>query len=335
MTDQAGHRTILKLVPPESSCHGGLTLTSKQLTDLFALIDDARRECPSIFRSAAEMPISATDESVGSTCVADNLSSGHHSQLTRSCTTAEHAILANDSVINVESMSAMKLRSEIVSLRESAGHITLEMKRLQSELDAVRRDRELLKTRDTTYQTTIKMLEQKLEEACPNNDSTQSHDSSQGELEQLKVENELFASQIIENEVEMREIRTILGFMDKENELMRSTLDELECKYAKEKVDETTALVAQIETLQSRISEMEQNRELDRQCFQSAAHLQQKNSLMPKPKANDGMTSELCNDAFEEAIEVNIQGPDDTKPKVDDTQGGSICCICFPFQSDD
>ncbi|GKY92741.1 hypothetical protein MPSEU_000244100 [Mayamaea pseudoterrestris] len=318
-------------VPPESSCHGGLTLTPNQLTDLFNLFDDARREWPLIFRSAAETPLSATDES---TCVAGNLSSEH--AIPNELQTPQNHARPENGVINVESMSAMKLQSEIAILRENTIRIMVEMKRIQGELETVSRERELLKERESTHKEAIKALEQALEEARASSSSTTS-DVTHSELEQLRAENELFASQIIENEVEMREIRTILGFMDKENELMRLTLEALESQNAKEKAGESSDLVAQIETLTGRILEMERNRVLDREMFQGqdAAQLRGKGSLLSHPIiVNGSMMSESCTETVdefvEEGIEVTIQGPVTMMNKIDDEADSIMCCSCCP-----
>lgn len=139
-------------VRPPPSCHEGLTLTPTQVADLFTLFDDARREWPSIFRSAAEAP---TDVSVGTTAIAGNLSREPDQHPSPYVCTRRFDDPSSESAVDPELMSAVTLQSKIVSLRETSVRLMLEMRELHSELESGRRQRDILKERESKHEEQI------------------------------------------------------------------------------------------------------------------------------------------------------------------------------------
>ena len=312
-------------VPPPASCQGGLTLTPKQLADLFTLFDDARREWPSIFRSAAETP---TDGSIGTTAIAGNLSSDQHLPAYRDVWRVDQPY--GEGVIDIESMSAVNLHSKIEALRQTSVRLMLEMNDVQDELEAVKRQRDILKERELTHADQFKILEKELEDARAKIESTKNSSDTQGELEQLRAENELFAAKIIENEVEMREICTILGFMDQENELMRRTLEAYELGAAKARADERSELSAQVDELIRGIAEMERSREGGYQPNKDAPSAVEKGMRSLAQPPMDSFQCDTVDESDEEAIEVTISGPNNLEQIAEKESVDCICCDCFP-----
>lgn len=99
-------------------------------------------------------------------------------------------------IIRSDSATILRLKTAIDTLRVDAAKNVLYLKQLQSELVKVNREKEMLNERETQHLETIKALKKELDEATASNPK----DAHQ-ELEQLQIENELFATQIIDNEV--------------------------------------------------------------------------------------------------------------------------------------
>jgi hypothetical protein len=186
------------------------------------------------------------------------------------------------------------------------------------------------------------------------------------ELEQMKLANELFASQIVENEVEMRETQSMLKLLETEK-AMRQEQDSVcgESKVESERngVSEVPApeielLVNQIRSLAARLDNVERKRERVPQILDDVSERSQKElrymrapteleDLSATDEVQQAKVEPVQNDSevheVGEEIEVTLHGPLDRRKrksrmekKTSAVQGqamsscGSICG-CFPF----
>jgi len=95
-------------------------------------------------------------------------------------------------IIRVDSVSILKLKTSHEKLRHDAA-------KLKHELEYLKKDRDLLREREAQHRETIRVLKKELDTVTQI--GAMSSPEAQKELEQLRIENELFATQIIENEV--------------------------------------------------------------------------------------------------------------------------------------
>jgi hypothetical protein len=179
----------------------------------------------------------------------------------------EHECVALKEILRVDSENILKLKGEQEKLRAADSEHKIDIRLLKLELDAAKREKELQQERESQHLETIKILKDEV-------DSLTKEGSvwSRKKIEQMRLENELFASQIIENEVETKEIRSSLELLLVENEEIRSDLASVrweqgvQCKTASDQVEEVgtifpkTDLAKQVESLELRLKDMEKAR---------------------------------------------------------------------------
>jgi chromosome segregation ATPase len=253
-----------------------------------------------------------------------------------------HALKA---IIRADSTHILKLKKVVETLQAQLAKITLENKKLEAELQSVKKERDLLNERDLQHLETIKVLKQEVDMLT----KTTSMRSENGhkELEQLQIENELFAAQIIENEVEMREIRSLLEFLDSENAQMRKDLElvrgqigtpgRVESRVA---VDQSeTNLAEQLAQLAAKIATFELEREetkhlLENEKIQRAAEIDSIKQMIQVRNKSLERTSSVAINSNGEGVEVTLDGPIDPKnckpPNAERANTCSFFCDCFP-----
>lgn len=301
------------------SCSDEFALNPVQLQEIFNLIDNARREWPSMFRASTQTPDSTSEDSVDGTCIAANLSSHQF----RSHAGNEEGIKAGD----CESLGMARLKAEISILCDNFVRVMLEMEKIQLAIDNVSEERDVLKKRECAHERRIKSLTFELEDSRARYKTQAAEDKIQ--LKQLRIENELFASQIIDNEVELREIRTILEFMDEENDMMRIDLNKLERSQAH---DHDENLRAEIDALTNRITEMERRHTNGYVTLEDANQASQDLSKVDQSAAGENQScsiSDTDDELSEQGIEINLNG-DVVKPKEVSEAMESRLCICCP-----
>jgi len=168
--------------------------------------------------------------------------------LERECATLKE-IIKGDSVHIIRLKASMERQQE-------------ETSDLRQELELVKKERDLLKERESQHTETMKILKKEID-ALTQDVGVDKSPETHKELEQLRIENELFASQIIENEIELREARSVLSFLDSENGQMRKELDAVQGKLDadKETAPSSSDIVAQIRALEARVDEVERERD--------------------------------------------------------------------------
>lgn len=254
----------------QRSCHAGLNLSPRQLADVFALFNGSRPSSRASVDSGTDAT-TAVISNVGppqpsvtpldnETPVSDSSSPPTFKQVLQ-IDSLQRECSALKEIIRTDSASILKLKTNMDSLKANASSNILEMHRLRSELEQVKREKELLTERESQHLETVKILKQEVDKLTKMTET-----SSSQEIEQLRVENELFATQIIENEVEMREVRSVLEFLDSENTQMRKDLEAVQLRYQTGSLEEhktnwtTKDIAGQLTELSLRLALVEEDR---------------------------------------------------------------------------
>jgi hypothetical protein len=345
----------------EPSCHGGLNLSPTELAKIFDIFDDPPRQWPThqAYSEADFQPLSSTSET--STAITSNmeLSTGKSAQRVKSL---EHECVALKEILLVDSENIFKLKGEQEKLRAVDSEQKIEIRLLKLELDAAKRENELQQERESQHLETIKILKDEV-------DSLTKVGSvwSQKKIEQMRLENELFASQIVENEVEMKEIWSSLKLLMVENEQIRSDLasatgeQEVQYKTMSDQVGEDSKispendLAKQVESLALRLQDMEKARERTIQSLGEDS-LRREVTIFPQDMIRSEAPDKdipaeedksLYADSEVQEVEVTLDGPVERqlalpqqgksaecpKKAIQDDDGWNGLCDCFPSTS--
>ena len=183
-----------------NTCHGAIS--SNDLANIFTMFQDATRSWPHGANSIA----STTDVDSGAiTTVTSNI--GQSTSWERKVDSLDRECAALKDIIKADSVSMLNLKREIEALRLATSRIEHAKKLLRLELDVLKKERDVLTERETQHAETIRILKDEVNKLTR---SQYESTMSQKEVDQLRLENELFASQIIENEAEIRQMRAIL-----------------------------------------------------------------------------------------------------------------------------
>jgi hypothetical protein len=229
----------------------------------------------------------------------------------------------------------------------------IEVQRLKAEMDAVKKERDLLKERESQHLESLKILKKEVDALTLA--GAASPPDSEKELDRLRIENELFATQIIENEVEMREIRSVLEFLDAENSQMRKDLESVRGKLGyenhKPKADpesksDDASLAKQVEILASRLTEIERERNMTNESLEEERRLRTEELKKIKEMMVQTQAKTECFIASQagggsEGIEVTMEGPvecrqlekrqEPNKNEMKNNRDGwGGLCDCFP-----
>jgi hypothetical protein len=351
-----------------TSCQDGLNLSPIEVATIFDIFDSSQKQWrPHRAYSDSEVefqPPSSTSET--STTVTSNMgfSRGKSTQREKSL---EHKCVALKEILRVDSENILKLKGEQEKLRAVDSEHKIDIRLLKLELDAAKREKELQDERESQHLETIKILKDEV-------DSLTKFGSvwSRKKIEQMRLENELFAFQIIENEVETKEIRSSLELLQVENEEIRRDLASVggeqgvQYKTASDQVEEVgtvfpkTDLAKQVESLELRLHDMEKAREWTMQSLGKESRRKEEPEsprYMIWSEAPVQLSSDKCVPAEEDTlldagseaqeIEVTLEGPVEKekslsqqgkgaqchKKAIQDGNGWNGLCDCFPSTS--
>jgi hypothetical protein len=352
----------------EPSCHGGLNLSPIEVARIFDIYDGSQKQWPQ-HKAYSDSEVkfqSPSSTSETSTAVTSNMgfSTGKSTQREKSL---EHECVALKEILRVDSENILKLKGEQEKLRAVDSEHKIDIRLLKLELDAAKREKELQQERESQHLETIKILKDEV-------DSLTKVGSvwSRKKIEQMRLENELFASQIIENEVESKEIRSSLELLLVENEEIRSDLASVrgeqgvQYKATSDQVEKVaiivpkTDLAKQVESLELRLQDMEKAREWTMQSLGEECRRREepespqymiRSEAPVELSSNKGVPAEqnIFLDAGSEAqeIEVTLEGPVEKqttlsqqgkgaecpKKAIQDDSGWNGLCDCFPSTS--
>ena len=204
-------------IPIQRSCHGGLNLSPKELANIFAMFRDSNQKWPP--KSEPETspcrqssPGSVADSGTDAvTTVTSNI--GPARSWERKVDSLERECVTLKEIIKADAVNMVGLKSQIKSLRTDTSAVSPEIEKIKSELAEVKRERDLFMERDAQHVETIKILKDEVNTLSKLHFDSNSKDK---EISQLRLENQLFAAQIIENESEIQEMRKLIEAMQKE-----------------------------------------------------------------------------------------------------------------------
>jgi hypothetical protein len=247
--------------PIAPNCPGAISLSSRNVTSLLALLESAPIQWPT-----GSLSPSSEAGSDAVTTVTSNLTGADF---------LERRSYSPVSLLNED------IPTKVKDVKSNIGQTLAELMNLKRELEIVSRERDLLKERESQHTESLKILKQELNTLTLAKVTSPADFSS--ELEQLRIENELFAAQIVESEVEMREIRTLLECLDAENSQMRKDLEAVRGKVSEDKLCqkrlepesmcENWSLVSQVETLKARLLDLERSSESMNQTLEEERRL--------------------------------------------------------------
>lgn len=195
-------------------CHGGFG--SRDLADIFTMFNGAQKHWPAsppappAHPPFPSPPVSVAD-SGAITTVTSNLQCGNVTSWERKIDSLERECSTLKDIIKADSLTILKLKSQIEVLHRR-NNLSKESS-LKAEIEMLRREREGLRQRDGQHVETIRILKEEL------NTLSKLHYASSlthHQMDQLRLENDLFAAQIVENESEIRQLRLELEETEKQ-----------------------------------------------------------------------------------------------------------------------
>lgn len=225
-------------VPIEASCHGGLNLSPQQLAKIFSLFDGSQRHWPphrppqsssvptesSTVQSPAseitEMGMDSDDDDDDDDAKTEVTSNTAPSNLQRmpQLQSLQRECEALKQIIRADSSKMFELKSELETLRGHVSQHLAQIRLLKSELDAVKRQRDVQRERECQHKESIKFLKSEIDQLTQAGGNV----VSRREMEQMRIEHELLAAQIIENEYELIQMQSFVEATEAENARLRS-----------------------------------------------------------------------------------------------------------------
>lgn len=251
--------------PIETYCHTGFTLSPKELAGMFNIFNDSQKSDSLI---DIYSPISTAADS-GTDAVTEVTSNIDHSTISweRKIDSLERECSTLKEIIKSDSVKILQLKTEIENQHVQSE--SLSQNRPEPGASALKRERETLLKREAQHVESIKLLKQEIK----NLREARTDATLNKELEQLRLENELLAAQIVENETELFAARSTAKELADENATMKQQLA-LQEKTNPAAVDKslhdnemailkpsTEMLEAQIASLAAKIAEIEADRE--------------------------------------------------------------------------
>ena len=179
-------------------CHNAFDFTPTNLSTMFNIFDASHRKDQS-----CDSPSATNSVNDAITEVASNID---HSVVVweRKIDSLEREITTLKEIIKADSVTILCLKRDLSSLQE---------KEAKGILKKSQRDFGLSAQQKQSYESTIQQLEDKIKLLS----EPRIMSEVSGDGEQLRLENELFASQILDNESEIRETRKMMSQIAEEN----------------------------------------------------------------------------------------------------------------------
>jgi chromosome segregation ATPase len=121
-------------------------------------------------------------------------------------------------IIRSDSSKMFELRADLETLRGQVSQHLAQIRLLKSELDAVKRQRDAQRERESQHKESIKVLKAEIDQLTQAGWNV----VSRQEMEQMRIEHELLAAQIIETEYELSQMQSFVEVTDAENRRLRS-----------------------------------------------------------------------------------------------------------------
>ena len=221
LRSQSGLRKAVRSMSLDSACPTHLSITPRKLVDLFTMFNDMEEEEEHnrVSRNSAYVDMRKIDkdgtdsdaatEITSNTFTPASVSLVYHPKiesLQRECETLKQ-------IINTDSTKLLQLQGERKILMESLDRCAAEKKQLQRQIRGLQLEREVSLQHQKSQDEMIRLLRAELENASGDKTSA---GASSSEIEQLKLANELLASQVIQAEHELKRANSDRN-SDKEN----------------------------------------------------------------------------------------------------------------------
>jgi hypothetical protein len=280
------------------NCHSTIDLTPKGLATIFNIFDASQNNDTYDARSTANSVNDALTE------VASNID---HSILVweRKIDSLEREIATLKGIIKNDSVTILRLKTELTVMQEQ-DLLSLDLISEQGSSGISNDNEETIQN----FPEGIEVLVKEDETKESNNDEVQ-----------LRLENELFASQIIENESEIRETRDMMSQIAEENVKLSMELSDL--RYEHEETPSSYDIInAELSSMKFKLREIEKKLEVGYfcRCSQTNEH-PVTFDIMPSTDelscdiepVNEGcsldvMTTEPTDEVDQTDIEVTIEG---------------------------
>lgn len=206
-------------------CHGGLPLSPRDFTGIFSIFAD-KEECGMKERNSLDLISSADAE----TEVTSNIDYSTVN-LERKVESLEHECATLKEIIKTDSATILQLKAE-VARREAIVMVNKENSSFLTSavpgFSALKQERDVLFDRELKH---VEMIA-KLKKEIISLKETQEIESQalMVEVEKCRLQNELLASQVVGNEVEIRRLRSCALTLEKENKILRQAFSEHEEK---------------------------------------------------------------------------------------------------------
>ena len=217
------------------TCHGALNINPKQLAEVFALFP--RKQQPTQAQQPADPPGMRTIELAGITPSAVQPTTAHvdrpmakddrpwagyaaNRKLTAElywkprAKTLEQECCTLKEIISGDSSKIFQLKTALAAQSAAIASFKDQLAASSKALDILQKEKEVFVENETEYRETIRILKHEVDiltrdgEGVPNRNLTAKDVSSSAkeELHQLRLENQLFAAQIVEYEAELERI---------------------------------------------------------------------------------------------------------------------------------
>lgn len=310
----------------EASCHSGLNLSPQQLADIFSIFEgvqtrwpfkeshrDSESSPPPMSRPPSEHIAldKASEDDDAATTVTSNTSPSIADSSPR-LHSLERECAALKDIVKGDSVNILKLKSDLDAQRATSIRNANETALLKMELDMTRRERDIQNERDAQHLETIAALKNEIDGMLTQKYSTV---VSANDVEQMQVENELFASQIIDNEIEMRTIQATLNALETENKEMMEELHILRARMGQkpQQLDEewspSSDLVKHVMNLTARIKSIEAERSKTDPPTCLDDRDAEKGNLFTEHTASIDGRDETNTAGLLQEVEVTIDGP--------------------------
>jgi len=343
----------------QPACHSALGLSRSEFTEMFSMFGMNKK--PSTLSQDLHSPNSMTADlgTPETDAITEVTSNVDHSVISwdRKIDSLERECATLKDIIKSDSVRILQLRTELSTLRGNGPAIDSPT---QKQVDALKLEKDALLRRESLHLETIKTLKHELKELVKKENNT--NPAIPKELEQLRLENELLASQIVENEAELHALETenleLRGELAKHQSGVHVTSTSRQEEAQSESGSSRIELRTQVASLFAKIAEIESERDRRDKAFaddsrQTHEELESIKTMILEPKISPPKFEKLqpeanetpCAEEYE--VEVTLEGeiitansmldekendPNTTpqNQKRDTSEDGDVFCDCFP-----
>jgi hypothetical protein len=210
----------------EANCHGGLDVSHPQMAGAVGMFFRPQPSPPPVRSLSSEpltFPLDQSNTDLSRSSAASEAST------TLTCNTAtkspylqldiqDQGLSTSKQIVRSDLDKILTLKHSLQSLAIASSTQQREFKILEYEFIELAQEREVLKEREQQHLDSIAFLKERVGNLLKSNNDRV---ALQEELSQLQLENDAFATQIIENEIELRVFRSTVKALCEENQELK------------------------------------------------------------------------------------------------------------------